>query len=280
MVSGEKLGHYQILEKLGEGGMGEVYLAEDTKLGRRVALKLLPSSATANADNLRRFEQEARAASRLNHPNIAHIYEIGESEGIHYIAMEYVEGVSLDEKIAGKPLPISEIVQIGAQIADALDEAHSQGITHRDIKSQNVMITKRGRVKVLDFGLAKISRKVEETESEAATQVKTNPGVVMGTVNYMSPEQALGRETDARTDIWSLGIVLYEMATGRLPFAGESITETIDKITHSHPEAIARFNYDIPPELEVIIKKALRKNREERYQSAHDIFVDLQLLAR
>lgn len=191
--------------------------------------------------------------------------------------MEYVEGISLDEKIVDRPLSVSEIVSMGAQIADALDEAHARGITHRDIKSANVMITTRGRVKVLDFGLAKITKKIE---SEAATQVKTNPGVVMGTVSYMSPEQALGRETDARTDIWSFGVVLYEMATARLPFAGESITETIDKITHSHPEAIARFNYDVPPELEVIIKKALRKKREERYQSAQDILVDLQTLAR
>jgi serine/threonine protein kinase/sugar lactone lactonase YvrE len=274
------LSHYRIISKLGVGGMGEVYLAEDTRLGRRVALKLLPESMTSNTDILRRFEQEARAASSLNHPNIAHIYEIGESEGVHYIAMEYVEGVSLDEKIAGRPLSVSKIVQIGAQIADALDEAHSQGITHRDIKSQNVMLTKRRRIKVLDFGLAKISKTTESAQSEAATQVKTNPGVVMGTVSYMSPEQALGRETDARTDIWSLGVVLYEMATGLLPFQGESITETIQQITRAHPEAMARFNYDVPPELEVIIKKALRKKREERYQSAQDILVDLQTLAR
>lgn len=274
------LTHYRIVSKIGTGGMGEVYLAQDTRLDRKVALKVLPANMEQSLELMRRFVQEAKAASSLNHPNIAHIYEIGESDGTHFIAMEYVEGKTLDEKIAGRPLTVSEIIEIGVQIADALDEAHSQGITHRDIKSQNVMITKRGRVKVLDFGLAKISRKADAVDSEEATKIKTNPGVVMGTVSYMSPEQALGRETDNRTDIWSLGVVLYEMATGRLPFAGASITETIDKITHAQPEAIARFNYDVPPELEVIIKKALRKKREERYQSAQDILVDLQSLAR
>ncbi|MDQ6788509.1 MAG: FlgO family outer membrane protein [Acidobacteriota bacterium] len=274
------LSHYRIVSHLGTGGMGEVYLAEDTKLGRRIALKLLPAHTIANADNLRRFEQEARAASSLNHPNIAHIYEIGESDNLHFIAMEYVEGKSLSDKIASRPLPITEIASIGAQIADALEEAHSKGITHRDIKSDNVMLDRRGRVKVLDFGLAKISQNTETAGSEDATQVKTNPGVVMGTVSYMSPEQSLGRETDARTDIWSLGVVLYEMATGKLPFTGNSLTEIIEQITHAQPEAIARFNYDVPPELEVIIKKTLRKKLEERYQTAHDIRVDLQSLAR
>jgi len=281
MVSSDKqLGYYRIIEKLGAGGMGEVYLAEDSRLKRHVALKLLPESATADADRLRRFEQEASAASRLNHPNIAHIYEIGEADNLHFIAMEYVEGKSLSDKIHGVPLPISEITSIGAQIADALEEAHAQGITHRDIKSDNVMLDLRGRVKVLDFGLAKISQKTEVADSKATTQVKTNPGVVMGTVSYMSPEQALGRETDARTDIWSLGVCLYEMATGKLPFTGDSITETIQQITHAQPEAIARFNYDVPPELEVIIKKALRKKREERYQTARDIRIDLNNLKR
>jgi serine/threonine protein kinase len=228
---------------------------------------------------MQRFVQEAKAASRLNHSNIAHIYEIGESDGVNFIAMEFVEGVPLSDKINNQPLPVSEILQIGGQIADALDEAHSQGITHRDIKPQNVMLNQRAQVKVLDFGLAKIAKKVE-TDSQAETRVKTKPGVVMGTVAYMSPEQALGKETDARTDIWSLGVILYEMATGRLPFQGDSLTDTIDKIAHGHPEAIPRFNYGVPSELEVIIKKTLRKKREERYGSARDLLVDLQSLAR
>jgi serine/threonine protein kinase len=277
LENGKRLAHYRIVRQLGAGGMGEVYLAEDTKLGRQVALKILPAQALMNRDNLRRFEQEARSASRLNHANIAHIYEIGETGGLHFIAMEYVEGESLADKINGRPLSVSETVEIGAQIADALEEAHSAGIVHRDIKSDNVMITRRGRVKVLDFGLAKISSKIE---SEESTRVKTAPGVVMGTVHYMSPEQSMGQAMDFRTDIWSLGVILYEMATGRLPFQGASITETIDQIAHAQPPAIARFNYDVPAELEVIIKKCLRKKREERYASARDLRIDLENLKR
>jgi serine/threonine protein kinase/Tol biopolymer transport system component len=277
LTAGENFSHYKLISAIGAGGMGEVYLAEDTLLGRKVALKVLPAEVVKNQDRMRRFDQEAKAAAALNHPNIAHVYEIGEFEGMNFIAMEFVEGVSLEEKIAGAPLPVAEIVRIGSQIADALDEAHSHGIVHRDIKSANVMLDRRGRAKVLDFGLAKLSPFVD---SEDKTAVKTRSGIVMGTASYMSPEQALGRETDARTDIWSLGVVLYEMTTGRLPFHGESITETIDKITHTQPEAIARFNYDVPPELEVIIKKSLRKVPDERFQSAHDLLIDLKALSR
>ncbi|MGZ8842247.1 MAG: protein kinase domain-containing protein [Pyrinomonadaceae bacterium] len=281
---GTKLGRYEIRSKLGEGGMGEVYLARDTQLGRDIALKILTAEVARDQQRLHRFLQEARAASSLAHPNVAHIYEIGEVDGAHFIAMEFVEGESLDRKIGGRPVPIAELLEIAIQIADALDEAHAKGIIHRDIKSSNVVMTARGRAKVLDFGLAKLSTPAGVTDqtsnSELATRVKTSPGIVMGTVNYMSPEQALGREVDHRSDIFSFGVVLYEMATGRLPFAGNTVTETIDHITHAQPEAIARMNYDAPPELELIVKKALRKDRDERYQTIHDVLVDLKELKR
>ncbi len=264
--------------------MGEVYLALDSQLDRPIALKILPAQIARDQQRLHRFLQESRAAAALSHPNIAHIYEIGEAEGAHFIAMEYVEGTPLDKKIGGRPVHIAEILDIAIQIADALDEAHAKGIVHRDIKSSNIMITPRGRVKVLDFGLAKLSTPTGVTDrtsdSELATRVKTSPGVVMGTVNYMSPEQALGRDVDPRSDTFSFGVVLYEMATGRLPFTADTVTETIDRIAHSQPEAIARLNYDVPAELEVIVKKALRKDREERYQTIHDALVDLKELRR
>jgi serine/threonine protein kinase len=263
--------------------MGEVYLARDTQLDRDIALKTLTREVARDQQRLHRFLQEARAASALSHPNVAHIYEIGEVDGAHFIAMEFVEGESLDRKIGGRPLTISELLEIAIQIADALDEAHAKGITHRDIKSSNIMITSRGRVKVLDFGLAKLAGPSSDThtsDSEMATRVKTSPGVVMGTVNYMSPEQALGREVDHRSDIFSFGVVLYEMATGQLPFTGNTVTETIDRITHAQPQAIARLNYDVPAELEIIVKKALRKDREERYQTIHDLLIDLKDLKR
>jgi Tol biopolymer transport system component/serine/threonine protein kinase len=259
--------------------MGVVYLAQDTQLDRPVALKVLPSETTADPQRLRRFLQEARAASKISGAHAAHIYEISESEGTHFIAMEYVEGEPLAVRIAGRPLPPSEVAHLGAQIAEALDEAHARGVTHRDIKPQNVIVTPRGAAKVLDFGLAKLTG--AEQASEVATRVKTNPGTVMGTVSYMSPEQALGRgDLDHRTDIFSLGVVLYEMTTGRLPFEGATVTETIDLIVHAQPLAVARLNYDAPAELELIIKKALRKNRDERYQTARDLMNDLRALAR
>jgi len=284
ITAGTRLGRYEIRSKLGEGGMGEVYLARDTQLDREIALKILTAEVARDQQRLHRFLQEARAASALSHPNAAHIYEIGEVDGAHYIAMEFVEGQSLDRKIDGLPVRLSELLDIAIQIADALDEAHAKGIIHRDIKSSNIVISSRGRVKVLDFGLAKFSSPAGVTDqtsnSELATRVKTSPGVVMGTVNYMSPEQALGREVDHRSDIFSLGVVLYEMATGRLPFTGNTITETIDRITHTQPEAIARLNYEVPAELEVIVKKALRKERNERYQTIHDLLLDLKELKR
>ena len=264
--------------------MGEVYLAHDTQLDRTVALKILSAEVARDQQRLSRFLQEARAASKLKSAHVAHIYEIGEIEEHHFIAMEYVEGQPLNNKMGGRPMEAAEIVKLGIQIARALEEAHSKGIAHRDIKPQNIIVTSDAEVKMLDFGLAKLSGVPSETdltpESELATKVKTSPGVVMGTVNYMSPEQAMGRDVDHRTDIFSLGVVLYEMATGRVPFSGASLTETIDRIAHAQPEAIARFNYNVPAELEVIIKKSLRKNHDERYQSARDLLVDLRDLER
>jgi serine/threonine protein kinase/Flp pilus assembly protein TadD len=261
--------------------MGEVYLAQDMKLDRTVALKILPAELAADQDRMRRFVQEAKAASALSHPNVAHIYEIGEADDTSFIAMEYVEGQSLDAKIKAHPLDSGEIVDIAMQVADALDEAHSKGITHRDIKPSNIMITARGQAKVLDFGLAKVAvQKPESSSSDMATVRKTDPGVVMGTVQYMSPEQAMGREVDHRTDVFSIGVLMYEMATGRLPFSGASASETIDRITHSQPEAIARFNYRVPVELERIIRKCMEKEPGRRYQSARDLLVDLRNLKR
>ena len=282
LATGAKLGRYEIRSKIGAGGMGEVYLAQDTKLERKVALKILTVEIARDQQPLHRFMQEARAASALSHPNVAHIYEIGEAKGLHFIAMEYVEGEGLDKKIGGRPVGVTEIMDIAIQVADAIDEAHAKGITHRDIKSSNIMITPRGRVKVLDFGLAKIAvgATLRTSDSEVAPPVETTTGVVMGTVNYMSPEQALGREVDHRTDIFSFGVVLYEMATGRLPFTGETVTETIDRIVHGQPEAIARLNYELPAEFEVIVKKALRKDRDERYQVIRDLVIDLKDLKR
>jgi serine/threonine protein kinase/Tol biopolymer transport system component len=257
--------------------MGEVYLARDTQLDREVALKVLVPEIAADGQRLQRFLQEARAASKLKGAHAAHIYDVGEAGGTYFIAMEYAEGQTLDRVIEGRTLDARETVRLGSQIA----EAHARGVTHRDIKPANVIVTPRGQAKVLDFGLAKLSAGDTEAESEAATRVKTSPNAVMGTVSYMSPEQSLGRASiDQRTDIWSLGVVLYEMLAGRLPFEGESVTAIIDSIVHTQPAAIARFNYDVPPELEVIVKKALRKNPDERYQTARDLLTDLRSLER
>lgn len=286
LAAGTHLGRYEIRSPIGAGGMGEVYLARDPQLERTVALKILPARLAADSQHLHRFLQEARAASKLKCANVAHIYEIGEESGQHFIAMEYVEGQPLDQRINGQPQSAGDITSIGIQIARALEEAHAKGVTHRDIKPQNIIVTPDMEVKVLDFGLAKLDSMAgaagekKTPESELATWVKTSPGVVMGSVSYMSPEQAMGREVDHRTDLFSLGVVLYEMATGRLPFTGASVAETIHRIAHAQPEAMARFNYDVPPELEVIVKKALRKNRDERYQTANELFVDLKNLHR
>ena len=278
---GRQIGPYKVLSLLGMGGMGEVYLAQDPRLERTVALKILPTELASDPERMRRFVREARAASALKHAHVAHIYEIGEADGIHFIAMEYVEGQTLAARINGRPLDTGEILDIGLQVADALDEAHSKGITHRDIKPANVMLTARGEVKVLDFGLAKVARPEEQAaNSNLSTAVSTEAGAVMGTVQYMSPEQVLGREVDHRSDIFSLGVVLYEMATGRLPFAGTSSSDTMDRILHGQPEAIARFNYNVPVELERIVRKCLEKDRERRYESTRELVIDLKNLKR
>ena len=262
--------------------MGEVYLAEDTNLGRTVAIKVLPAEVSSNPERLRRFVQEAKAASVLKHPNVASIYELGESENIRFIAMEHVEGETLEGNLRGTPLEVNKLLEIAIQTTDALDEAHSKGVVHRDLKPSNIMITTRGQVKVLDFGLAKVMQASgPQTEaSKLNTQTGTEPGLVLGTVQYMSPEQALGKQVDHRSDLFSLGIVLYQMAAGRVPFAGESVTETINKIINSVPDALARLNYAISPELDHIVRKCLEKNPDNRYQSAHDLLIDLRNLKR
>jgi two-component system LytT family response regulator len=283
----ETVGQYRILSKLGEGGMGEVFLAEDSRLRRKVALKILLPEVAQDPERLARFLQEARAASALSHPNAAHIYEVGETSkqegGSHYLAMEYIEGVTLESRLTGEPLPLAEIVAIASQVAEALDAAHARGIVHRDIKPANLMVGPRGHVTVLDFGLAKFlpeSPEVTSGASQIATQFMTSGGVVLGTVAYMSPEQALGRAIDHRTDLFSLGVVIYRMATGRLPFAGATPQETLARILEGRIDAIARLNYDVPEAFESIVRKCLDKDRDRRYQSARDLQIDLQNLTR
>jgi serine/threonine protein kinase/Tfp pilus assembly protein PilF len=285
-MTGKIVLHYKIANRLGAGGMGEVYRAEDTRLGRAVALKFLPASYQYDPDRRARFFREARAASALRSPYVAAIYDIGEYEGAAFIAMEFVEGELLSAKLERGPLPIVDAVDIVMQVADALDEAHGLGIVHRDIKSANIMLTERGLAKVLDFGLAKVSGPLlppaNSSGSETTTQLgnETVIGVVAGTVAYMSPEQGLGREVDPRSDIFSLGVVVYETLTGRLPFSGASSTEIIDAIVHTDPPAIARFNYSVPHELERIARKALAKDPNYRYQSARELYIDLRNLQR
>jgi serine/threonine protein kinase/tetratricopeptide (TPR) repeat protein len=278
----EKVSHYRILEKLGAGGMGEVYLAEDMKLGRKIAIKILSEEFTTNKDRLHRFEQEASAASNLNHPNILTIHEVGVDEGRHYIATEFIDGVTLRRKMAASQLETHTILDIAVQVASALEEAHAAGIVHRDIKPDNIMVRRNGYVKVLDFGLAKLTETVDRSPSdgEAATRVMvhTDAGVVMGTSHYMSPEQARGKPVDARSDIWSLGVVIYELIAGRTPFEGETSTDVIVAITQKEPPPLARFAPEVPAELDWIVMKALRKDRDERYQTIKELITDLKRL--
>src|SRR5712664_259959 len=276
------LSRYRIVSKIGAGGMGEVYLAEDTRLGRKVALKLLAEELTQDRNRLSRFDQEAYAASALNHPNILTIYDVGDEGGRHFIATEFIDGITLRKRLGGAPMDLSEVLDIAIQVAGALEEAHAASIVHRDIKPENIMIRRNGHVKVLDFGLAKLTERTvaEETDTEAVTRalVQTDAGVVLGTSQYMSPEQARGKPIDARTDIWSLGVVLYEMATGRPPFTGETKTDVIVAIAKSEPPPLARFAPHAPAEFEWIVLKALRKDVDERYQTVKELESDLKKL--
>ena len=281
---GEQIQHYRIIGQLGAGGMGVVYEAEDTRLGRHVALKLLPESVTSSPDAVERFEREARTLAALNHPNICAIYDIGTHDGRRFIVMELLEGEPLRNRIDGRPLPVERVVELGCQLADALDAAHAKGIVHRDIKPANIFITKRGQAKLLDFGIAKLgAEQMSHTpadETRIADDVLTTPGMAVGSINYMSPEQARGEDLDGRTDLFSLGVVLYEMATGRQAFAGQTTAVVFDALLNRQPPDPRLTNPDVPEELQRVIQRALEKDRRMRFQTSADMLAELGRIRR
>src|SRR5437773_2799733 len=283
LLIGQTIGHYKLSEQIGTGGMGDVYLATDITAGRKAALKLLPTRFTGNPERLKRFQQEAHALVGLNHPNILTVYEIGEDHSTHYIASELIEGETLRQRLMRGRMEVGEAVDVAIQVASALAAAHETGIVHRDIKPENIMLRPDGYVKVLDFGIAKLAEQevpVTMAEKEALLLVETNLGSILGTVRYMSPEQAYGAPVDKGTDIWSLGVVLYEMLTGHAPFSGETPGEAMSSILEMEPPPLTSYVAHTPAELQQIISKTLRKEREERYQSAHELLEALKDLHR
>src|SRR2546423_2103767 len=287
LAPGTKLGRYEIRSQLGKGGMGEVYLAQDTKLERKVALKIFPAELTSNQDRMRRFTREAKAAAALNHPNIAHIYEIGEDEGIHFIAMEFIDGVTLRAKIHREQADLKKLLRYLHHTAEGLAKAHAAGIVHRDLKPDNIMITGDGPAKILDFGLAKLIEPLEESDgdelaSEMETAVRSTPGVVRGTVGYMAPEQARGdtKAVDHRSDIFSFGCLLYEAATRRRAFAGQDSLDSLHKIAYGPTPSIKEIDPNAPDELQRIIRRCLAKDPDERYQTIKDVTIELKELRR